>query len=107
MKEVKKIKDIVFFTISGADVFYASRNSLYQNDKLFLSEIEDRLMELAKYNEGYSLLFTSGNGYIVHSNKQLFKLPFCCHSAVICNDLIAVNDYDYDLLTPLNSTLTD
>jgi len=105
MKELKKIEDIVFFTINGANIFYANRNSLFLNEKLFLSEIEDRLMELAKYNENYSLLFTNGNGYITYGygNKQLFKLPFWCHTAVICNDIIAVYDYDYDLLTPLNN----
>ncbi|GHT19782.1 hypothetical protein FACS189429_7750 [Bacteroidia bacterium] len=71
MKEIKRINDIVFFTFIDDDIFYATQDSLYCNYKLYLSLIENRLMELSKYNGCYCLLFTSGNGYLAYKNQKL------------------------------------
>lgn len=103
MKEIRKIKDIVFFSIIDNDIFYANKDSLYLNYELFLSPIEDRLMELSGYEDNYSLVFTSGNGYILYKNKEFIKFPYWCYSSIIYNNLIAVYEYDYDLLSSMNN----
>jgi hypothetical protein len=103
MKSARTIKDIVFFVIIDSDIFYATKNSLYTNHNIFISQIEDMLMDMAKCNDYYILLFSSGNGYLLHVNKQIVKIPYWCHNATAYNDFLAIYDYDYELLTQLNN----
>ena len=98
----KKIDNINFYSIIDSDIFYATQAILYCNEQCVMS-VNETISDISLCSYGLSIHFLNGKNVIIQDKNLLLEIPYNCCNSTVTNNKIAVYDYDYKLLTPLNN----